>query len=86
MNAGNLLPVATAARTAWPGAELVICADNDRHTAGNPGVTAATAAAKATGARLIVPEFPTGAEEPTSTTWRRCVAGSVPHECRRIFR
>jgi len=62
MNAGNLLPVATAARTAWSGAELVICADHDRHTAGNPGVTAATAAAKATGARLIVPEFPTGAE------------------------
>lgn len=61
MNAGNLLPVATAARTAWSGAGLVICADNDRHTAGNPGVTAATAAAKATGAKLIVPEFPEGA-------------------------
>lgn len=61
MNAGNLLPVAKAARTAWPGAELVICADNDRHTAGNPGVTKATEAAKASGARLIVPEFPEGA-------------------------
>ena len=60
MNAGNLLPVATAARSAWAGAELVICADNDRFTEGNPGVTAATAAAKATGARLIVPEFPEG--------------------------
>lgn len=60
MNAGNLLPVAQAARTAWPGAGLVICADNDRHTAGNPGVTKATAAAKATGAKLIVPEFPNG--------------------------
>jgi len=61
MNAGNLLPVAQAARTAWPGAGLVICADNDRHTAGNPGVTKATEAAKATGAKLIVPEFPHGA-------------------------
>lgn len=60
MNAGNLLPVATAARAAWPGADLLICADNDRETCGNPGVTAATAAAKATGARLIVPEFPEG--------------------------
>jgi putative DNA primase/helicase len=58
MNAGNLLPVARAARTAWPRAELVICADNDRHTAGNPGITKAREAAKATGARLIVPEFP----------------------------
>ena len=60
MNAGNLLPVATAARSAWAGAELVICADNDRQTEGNPGVTYATAAAKATGAKLIVPEFPEG--------------------------
>lgn len=60
MNAGNLLAVAKAARSAWAGAELVICADNDRQTEGNPGVTYATAAAKATGARLIVPEFPEG--------------------------
>jgi len=60
MNAGNLLKVATAARAAWPDAELVICADNDRYTAGNPGVTAATAAARATGAKLAVPEFPEG--------------------------
>lgn len=60
MTAGNLLPVAKAARSAWAGAELVICADNDRQTEGNPGVTYATAAAKATWARLIVPEFPGG--------------------------
>lgn len=61
MNAGNLLPVANASRLAWPGTGLVICADNDRHTPGNPGVTAATAAARATEARLIIPEFPEGA-------------------------
>ena len=60
MNAGSLLPVATAARSAWAGAELVICADNDRQTKSNPGVTYATAAAKATGAKLIVPQFPDG--------------------------
>jgi putative DNA primase/helicase len=60
MNAGNLLPVATAARSAWTNADLVICADNDRQTEGNPGVTYATAAAKAVGAKLIVPQFPDG--------------------------
>ena len=60
MNAGNLLPVASSARTAWPGVDLVICADNDRYTEGNPGVTYATAAAKATGAKLIIPEFSEG--------------------------
>ncbi len=58
MNAGNLLPVAKAARDSWPDADLLICADNDRKTEGNPGLTAATAAAKETGARLAVPEFP----------------------------
>ncbi|NMF99913.1 toprim domain-containing protein [Aromatoleum toluolicum] len=61
MNAGNLLSLAKAARAAWPALDLVICADNDRNTAGNPGVTAATAAATATGAKVIVPEFPEGA-------------------------
>lgn len=60
MNAGNLLPVAKAARAAWPAADLVICADNDRKTPGNPGLTAATAAAKAVGARLAVPQFRDG--------------------------
>lgn len=57
MNRGNLRAVAEAARHAWPGADLIIAADNDRHTAGNPGVTDATAAAKAVGARLLVPQF-----------------------------
>ena len=60
MNADNLLKVATAARAAWPSADLVICADNDRKTAGNPGLTKATKAAKEAGARLAVPEFPEG--------------------------
>jgi putative DNA primase/helicase len=60
MNAGNLLPVAKAAGAAWPAAELVICADNDRKTPCNPGLMAARAAAKETGARLAVPEFPEG--------------------------
>ena len=66
MNAGNLLPVAKAARASWPVADLVICADNDRSTAGNPGLTAATAAAKATGAGLAVPPF---ADDEPGTDW-----------------
>lgn len=60
MNAGNLLPVAQAARMAWPSAELIVCADNDRHTKGNPGVAAAMAAAKAVSAKIVIPEFPDG--------------------------
>lgn len=61
MNCGNLLAVAKAARAAWANADLVICADDDRFTDGNPGMTKATEAAKATGARLTYPTFPSGA-------------------------
>jgi len=60
MNAGNLLAVAKAAREAWPSAEIVICADDDRHTPGNPGITKATEAANEIGAKLAVPQFPEG--------------------------
>lgn len=65
MNAGNLRPVAMAARERWPGADIVVAADNDRFTRlpdgrVNPGVIFATAAAAAAGARLAIPEFPPG--------------------------
>lgn len=56
-DAGNLLPVATALRQAHPDQSIVICADNDEETAGNPGVTAAASAAHAVGAYLAVPAF-----------------------------
>jgi len=57
MNANNLRPVAEVARSHWPHVDLVICADNDRATRGNPGLTKAREAANAVGARLAVPEF-----------------------------
>jgi putative DNA primase/helicase len=66
MNAGNLRPVALAARERWPEREIVVAADNDRKTAGNPGVAAATRAAAAIGGRLMVPEFPPGCD---GTDW-----------------
>lgn len=62
MNAGNLKPVALAIR-AKHGADLqiVIAGDDDRQTDGNPGRTAATAAAIAIGAEVAFPEWPDGA-------------------------
>ena len=60
-NCGNLLPVAKALRGKFPRLRLVVCADNDAHTAGNPGVTHARAAAKAVGGFLAVPQFKGGA-------------------------
>lgn len=53
-NAGNLQAVATMARTKHPKREIIIAADNDVLTDGNPGVTKATAAAQAIGGKLAV--------------------------------
>lgn len=56
-NAGNLLPVARALRTKFPCITLVVAADDDHMTPGNPGLTAATEAARAVGGLLAVPDF-----------------------------
>ena len=55
--AGNLLPVAEMARGQYPDRAIIICADDDASTAGNPGLTKATEAALAIKARLAIPRF-----------------------------
>lgn len=57
-DAGNLQPVAKALRHKFPRLILVIASDNDTETPGNPGLTAAQAAARAVGAAVAVPVFP----------------------------
>jgi putative DNA primase/helicase len=54
-SAGNLLAVALALRSKFPRLKLVLCADNDVNTPGNPGLTKAREAAKAVGGYLAVP-------------------------------
>jgi putative DNA primase/helicase len=61
IDCGNLQAVATGARNRWPTADIVVCGDDDRQTPGNPGVTAARAAAIAAGARYALPEWPADA-------------------------
>lgn len=56
-DAGNLLPVAKMAREKYPDREIIIAADNDTETDGNPGVTMATATAKAVSGSLAIPDF-----------------------------
>lgn len=56
-NCGNLVAVAKALRGKFPKLRLIICADNDQQTQGNPGVTHARAAAVAVGGFLAVPQF-----------------------------
>lgn len=56
-NAGNLVPVAKALRLKFPCISIVIAADDDWKTDGNPGLTAATEAARVVGGTLAVPKF-----------------------------
>ena len=56
-NSGNLLPVAKALRSKYPCIDLVFAADDDWQTPGNPGLTAATEAARQAGGLLAVPDF-----------------------------
>lgn len=56
-NAGNLQPVAMALRQQWPDLSIIICADDDIKTAGNPGVTQAHAAALSIDAKVALPVF-----------------------------
>lgn len=57
MNAGNLLEVAQALHGKYPQLRLMLAADDDWKTDGNPGLTKAREAAKAVGALLALPRF-----------------------------
>lgn len=58
IDAGNLESVARNARIKWPDLPLVIACDDDRLTEGNPGMTKGRAAAIASGAKIMSPEWP----------------------------
>ena len=58
-NAGNLSPVARALRSKFPNLKLILCADDDTSTPGNPGLTKATEAARSVGGLLAIPDFGT---------------------------
>lgn len=56
-NCGNLPAVARALRVKFPALRIVVCADNDARTPGNPGATRAQEAARAVGGLVAVPRF-----------------------------
>ncbi|HEV2491481.1 MAG TPA: DUF3631 domain-containing protein [Terriglobia bacterium] len=64
-NASNLKPVAIAIRKKHPETELVIAADNDAWTDGNPGQAHAFEAAKAVKAKVALPRFRDTSTRPT---------------------
>ena len=65
MHAGNLKGVADDLRKKFPGREIIVAADNDQFTAGNPGLTKATEAAVTICAKLAVPNFQDVSTKPT---------------------
>ena len=61
-NSGNLKPVALDIKSKFSSNQIIVCADNDTETdlpdgRKNPGVIYGTEAAKAIGAKLVVPAF-----------------------------
>jgi putative DNA primase/helicase len=63
-DAGNMIHVARALKAAHPDALIVLCADDDKGTKGNPGIEKATAAAKAARGVVAVPDpLPPGATD-----------------------
>jgi phage/plasmid primase-like uncharacterized protein len=54
---GNLAKVAKAAKEMFPAAKIVIGADNDQFTEGNPGVTKGRAAAALVFGEIVYPSF-----------------------------
>lgn len=56
-SAGNLLAVAQVLKSRFPEAQVVVCADDDRQTTGNPGRHKAIEAAEKIGALVAMPEL-----------------------------
>ena len=75
LNCGNLLAVSKALREKYPAREIIICADNDQFTDGNPGVTKATEAAKAINAKIATPQFADTSKKPTDFNDMASLAG-----------
>lgn len=65
-DAGNLLSVAQALRQKFPDLKLILCADDDYRTDGNPGKTKAIEAAQLVSALVAIPEF--GPNRPEGAT------------------
>ncbi len=64
-NSNNLKSVAQTVRDQHSNSRIIIAADNDQFTDGNPGVTKATEAAQVVGAKIVAPVFIDLSTKPT---------------------
>ena len=58
MNCGNMFEVCKSIRRKFPGRLVIVAADDDRNTEGNPGITKGIEAANSILAKFVSPEFP----------------------------
>ena len=87
LDAGNLQPVAELLRSMHPTERLLICADDDFRTAGNPGRDKATRAAKAVGrCDYVYPIFRPANRGPKDTDFNDLQAREGLHCVRRQLR
>jgi putative DNA primase/helicase len=54
----NLLPITQMIKQRWPGHTIIVCADNDELTHGNPGLTVAKKTANQCAVHLAIPALP----------------------------
>ena len=59
---GNLPSVAKQLRDMHPTAKIIVCADDDQKTKGNPGTAAAAKAVKEASALVAIPDLPEGGD------------------------
>lgn len=83
-DSGNLLPVARALRHKYPQQLLVLAADDDWRTEGNPGLSAAHQAALAVGGFVVKPQFPAH-RPPKATDFNDLAALAGPGAVRACF-
>lgn len=76
-DAGNLMAVAVELRKRHPQVEVILAADNDRATPGNPGLSKANDAATECGGRVVFPVFE---GEESGSDWNDWVANRESRE------
>lgn len=78
-DSGNLTAVSQVIRTKFPDMKIIIAADDDHATEGNPGLTKASEAANAVNGLLAIPAFPDSREtKDTDFNDLACLAGLEP--------
>jgi phage/plasmid primase-like uncharacterized protein len=84
-NCNNLSHVARWLREQYPTARIVLCADDDWRTEGNPGTTKAWEAARAANGRFAAPRFKEGQRQDADTDFNDMLRATSADAVKRII-